>query len=330
MAIKRDNYYTVAGWMLTDLNLKGNELTAYAVVYGFSQISDHRFHGSVNYLAEWMGVSASTATRALKSLVEKGLLCKFDKEVNGVKFCEYAAVLPDNGTSFCYTPRQNDIGGRGQNEGGYVNLTDNTNIGLYPNNAYNDTGSDNNTPIASAISISVQTDNNTTPNNFSNLEEVHIADALSPTGERGGGRPLAPYIPYQQVMKEYNALCPSLPRCRVMTEQRKRHIKARFAEGFNLEMFREVFRNAEASTFLKGGGSKQFVANFDFLIGEKAVKVYEGAYADAATPTGEDPTKKYLMSDEEFDRLFKVPKEGDSDGNGNAGNDPEDDDGLPY
>ena len=32
-----DNYINIQGWMRTDLDLKGNELLVYAIIYGFSQ-----------------------------------------------------------------------------------------------------------------------------------------------------------------------------------------------------------------------------------------------------------------------------------------------------
>ena len=35
--VNPENYITVQGWMVTDLNLKGNELLIYACIYGFSQ-----------------------------------------------------------------------------------------------------------------------------------------------------------------------------------------------------------------------------------------------------------------------------------------------------
>ena len=35
--VSPDNYVAIQGWMITDLNLKGNDLLIYAVIYGFSQ-----------------------------------------------------------------------------------------------------------------------------------------------------------------------------------------------------------------------------------------------------------------------------------------------------
>ena len=35
--VNPNNFYTVQGWMVTELGLRGNELAAYAIIYGFSQ-----------------------------------------------------------------------------------------------------------------------------------------------------------------------------------------------------------------------------------------------------------------------------------------------------
>ena len=42
------NYYSVQGWMVKDLNLKGNELAVFAIIYGFSQDNETWFTGSLN------------------------------------------------------------------------------------------------------------------------------------------------------------------------------------------------------------------------------------------------------------------------------------------
>lgn len=89
MAIKKENYITIQGWMVSDLQLKGNELLVYAIIYGFSQDGENRFTGSLGYLAEWTNSTKQGVLKCLKSLVEKGYICKTDKIINGVKFCEY-------------------------------------------------------------------------------------------------------------------------------------------------------------------------------------------------------------------------------------------------
>lgn len=90
--VKRENYISIQGFMLTDLNLKGNELIIYACIYGFSQLEGQVFNGSLQYLADWTNSSKQGVLKNLQSLVAKGYIQKIDKNINGVKFCEYYAT----------------------------------------------------------------------------------------------------------------------------------------------------------------------------------------------------------------------------------------------
>jgi len=85
----RDNYIHIAGWMATELGLKGNELLVYAIIYGFSQTKGQVFNGSLQYLADWTNSTKQGVLKNLKSLVEKGLIEKKETIFNGVKSCEY-------------------------------------------------------------------------------------------------------------------------------------------------------------------------------------------------------------------------------------------------
>lgn len=62
------NYYSVQGWMVKDLNLKGNELAVFAIIYGFSQDNETWFTGSLNYLCEWLTTSRPTTIEILKKI----------------------------------------------------------------------------------------------------------------------------------------------------------------------------------------------------------------------------------------------------------------------
>lgn len=95
MAMVNDNnFITIQGWMRTKLNLKGNELLIYALIYGFSQDGETTFRGSRKYIAEWCGCSLDTVDRSLSSLVAKGLLAKYPHtDDNGVRLVDYAAIL---------------------------------------------------------------------------------------------------------------------------------------------------------------------------------------------------------------------------------------------
>lgn len=88
------NFITIQGWMVTELNLKGNSLLIYAIIYGFSQNEDNYYKGSRQYLANWINSTVQGVSKCLKKLVEDGMILKKENVINGVKFCEYKAISP--------------------------------------------------------------------------------------------------------------------------------------------------------------------------------------------------------------------------------------------
>ena len=90
--MKSENYITIQGWMRTELNLKGNDLLVYAVIYGFSQDRNSEFTGSLQYLADWCGATKQGIQKNLKNLLERGLIKKRESEKNGLKFCAYSCI----------------------------------------------------------------------------------------------------------------------------------------------------------------------------------------------------------------------------------------------
>lgn len=95
--VNSDGYINIQGWMVSELNLKGNELLIYAIIYGFSQDGESRFTGSLQYLADWTNSTKQGVQKVLKSLMEKGLLVKEEKVINNIKFCEYKAIKKVDG-----------------------------------------------------------------------------------------------------------------------------------------------------------------------------------------------------------------------------------------
>lgn len=81
-------YITILEWQL-QLGLKGNELIALALIWGFNQ-SGQKYTGTSSYLAFWLGISKRNALAVLQRLVEKGILIKEERVENGVKFCSYS------------------------------------------------------------------------------------------------------------------------------------------------------------------------------------------------------------------------------------------------
>lgn len=88
-------------------------------------------------------------------------------------------------------------------------------------------------------------------------------------------------VPYQEIMRLYNDICHSYPRCRIMSEARKKAVRARFNSGYTLDDFRLLFEKAEKSSFLRGSNNNNWAANFDWLIKDaNMAKVLDGNYDD--------------------------------------------------
>ena len=75
--------------MVNDLNLGGNELIIFAVIFGFSQDGESWYTGSRAYLAEWCKASKKTVSNNLAKLCEKGFLEKRVRIESGVTFNDY-------------------------------------------------------------------------------------------------------------------------------------------------------------------------------------------------------------------------------------------------
>ena len=93
-SVKDENYYQITGWMVNPdkLNLSGLELQVYAIIFGFSQARDNCYHNGTNYLAEFTGATDRGVRKAIKSLINKGLL--IERKESYQKY-SYIAVVPD-------------------------------------------------------------------------------------------------------------------------------------------------------------------------------------------------------------------------------------------
>lgn len=76
--VKDGQYINIQAFMIKDLELKGNELLIYAIIYGFSQDEESTFKGNVQYLADWTNSTRQGAMKCLNSLVEKGYIQKIE------------------------------------------------------------------------------------------------------------------------------------------------------------------------------------------------------------------------------------------------------------
>jgi len=90
--MRSENFIVIQGWMRTELELKGNDLMVYAIIYGFSQTENQKFTGSLQYLADWCGATKQGIMKNLKNLVDRGLIVKEERTENNVKFVSYYAT----------------------------------------------------------------------------------------------------------------------------------------------------------------------------------------------------------------------------------------------
>lgn len=87
-------------------------------------------------------------------------------------------------------------------------------------------------------------------------------------------------IDYQLIADMYNEICISFPRLTVLSDKRKKAIKARL-NTYSVEQFGQMFTKAERSTFLKGANDRNWQANFDWLVKDgNFAKVLDGNYDD--------------------------------------------------
>lgn len=97
----------IPGWVIFELQLKHSELRVYCVILGYSQYGQGEYFGSLQYLADWCGISSRcNVHRVLRSLEQKGLIRKItQKEINEKgkiqTVVHYRAIVPSlngNGT----------------------------------------------------------------------------------------------------------------------------------------------------------------------------------------------------------------------------------------
>lgn len=87
-------------------------------------------------------------------------------------------------------------------------------------------------------------------------------------------------IDYKGIVNTFNSVCVSFPSVKVISDARKKAIKARL-KNYSVDDFKTLFEKAEASSFLKGKNSNNWSATFDWLIKDaNMAKVLDGNYDD--------------------------------------------------
>lgn len=81
-----------------------------------------------------------------------------------------------------------------------------------------------------------------------------------------------------EIVALYNETCRSLPKVTAISDARRKAVKAR-QNQYADEAIRQVFEKAEASSFLKGGNSRDWMASFDWIMNaNNFAKILDGNY----------------------------------------------------
>ena len=90
--VSRDSYYTVYGFMRSDMHLEKTELLVFALIYGYFR-NCSPFTGSRKYISEWVGSGFSAVKDAIDSLVKKGYISIIKRRERGINITEYAVNI---------------------------------------------------------------------------------------------------------------------------------------------------------------------------------------------------------------------------------------------
>lgn len=98
MYITRNDQYNVYPFMVMPkemggLELKGNELLVYAVIYQYSQNSSKWARLPVKHLAELCGCSKQCVQKCLKSLLDEGLILRKEPSRLAPPFINYRPAI---------------------------------------------------------------------------------------------------------------------------------------------------------------------------------------------------------------------------------------------
>ena len=120
-------------------------------------------------------------------------------------------------------------------------------------------------------------------------EEISEAKASS---SAAGAADASGAVPFMQVIDAFHRLCPSHPKLRDMTDERRKAIRSRWKAMLKacsdpMTRFEELFRLAEESDFLAGRKSHP-AFGFDWLLkSANAQKVIEGNYRNGTHPSAQ-------------------------------------------
>lgn len=138
-----------------------------------------------------------------------------------------------------------------------------------------------------------RTESERTENNTKNVKNVNKEKKDNKKEDK-------PSVPYQKIKDLYNQICGEiLPSIRTVSDRRRKHLRARWKEEGNLQVFEELFQKTINNDFLTGDNDRGWKADFDWLIKNQTNfnKVLEGKY---------DSGSKKSKQNEQDERLARI------------------------
>lgn len=88
-------YITIYDWMIEKYNLSGHSLTVFSLLHSFT-MSQSRYSGTKQYIAERLNMSAKQVTRILDKLLSYGFISYYKEKDSRRRRASYCTVFPDD------------------------------------------------------------------------------------------------------------------------------------------------------------------------------------------------------------------------------------------
>lgn len=90
--IPSESYFSIYGFMRSQMGLEKTELLVYALIYGYFRNSTP-FTASRRYVCEWVGAGYTAVSEAIASLINKGYIRREARRERGINVIEYAVNI---------------------------------------------------------------------------------------------------------------------------------------------------------------------------------------------------------------------------------------------
>ena len=279
--------FIIHSWMLNELNLKGNDLLLYALIYTISQDGKSYCRQSRIQMGKILNITPPTVDKSLNYLIDRGLIEKFSDEVSGMMYNYFR----------CFT-------GGSKNFTGYKETLPGDKEILPTYNSYNKLNKINNTTIKTSNIVDKQ-------DNKEIIEDNRIINKGNIEGFLGSISTTKQQKDLDRVDKfltQYKEL--SLPEVRVINDSRKKAI-LHILNTFTEEQVLTVLKNFSKSDFLLGKCSS-FKANIDWILKESNfIKILEGNYNNnySSNSARADNAISETYTEEELKELERIDEE---------------------